>query len=54
MEKHLSQGELAKILNINQTQLSRYERGISAPSLDILYKIEDALNCRLKDLYFLD
>jgi transcriptional regulator with XRE-family HTH domain len=53
MEKHLSQGELAKLLNIKQTQLSRYERGISAPSLDILFNLEEILNCSLKDLYYL-
>lgn len=51
MEAHMTQGQFAKALNIKQTQLSRYERGAAYPSLEVLFKMEEALNCKLKDLY---
>jgi transcriptional regulator with XRE-family HTH domain len=36
----LKQAELAKILGVTQTQLSKYERGKSVPSVDILLKLK--------------
>lgn len=36
----LTQGELAKELNISQSQLSKYERGVAAPPGDILFFIK--------------
>jgi transcriptional regulator with XRE-family HTH domain len=36
----LKQNEFAKILGIGQTQLSKYERGKSAPTPEILLKLK--------------
>jgi len=36
----LKQAEFAKILGIGQTQLSKYERGKSAPTPEILLKLK--------------
>ena len=36
----LTQGELAKELGISQSQLSKYERGVTAPPADILFFIK--------------
>ena len=43
-EKNISQSELAEILGMHATHLSRYERNVSAPSIEILKKIADKLN----------
>lgn len=51
MEKHLTQTELAEIVGIDQTQLSRYEKGKNFPGLEVLIKFEEVLECTLKDLY---
>jgi len=37
---NLKQTEFAKILGIGQTQLSKYERGKSAPTAEILLKLK--------------
>lgn len=42
-EKNISQGELAQILDMHATHLSRYERNVTAPSIEILKKIADKL-----------
>jgi len=36
----MRQVELAKTLGITQAQLSKYERGQNAPSLDLLLKLK--------------
>jgi transcriptional regulator with XRE-family HTH domain len=54
MEEHMKQCEFADKLGISQTQLSRYERGAAYPSLEILYQMEQLLDCSLKDLYSSD
>jgi transcriptional regulator with XRE-family HTH domain len=51
MEKHMTQVELAHKLHIDQTQISRYEKGKNYPGLEILMKLELELDCRLSDLY---
>jgi transcriptional regulator with XRE-family HTH domain len=42
-EKNLSQGDLASLLEVHPTQLSRYERNLSSPSLDLIVKLANAL-----------
>ncbi len=37
-------GELAKLVNIHSTQLRRYEKGESQPTLDVLRSLAVALN----------
>lgn len=36
----LTQGEFCKVLGIGQTQLSKYEQGQSAPTLEVLLKLK--------------
>jgi transcriptional regulator with XRE-family HTH domain len=42
-EKNLSQGDLAEMLGVHPTQLSRYERNLSSPSLELIVKLANAL-----------
>ncbi len=51
MEAHMTQTELAEKAELDQTQLSRYENGKNLPGLEVLMKLEEVLNCTLKDLY---
>lgn len=37
---HLTQSEFGRKFGIGQTQLSKYELGLSAPSLDVLLKLK--------------
>ena len=39
----MTQGEFANQLGISQSQLSKYERGIAAPSADVLIRIKERL-----------
>lgn len=43
-EKNLSQGDLAEMLSMHATHLSRYERDVALPSIEVLVKIADKLN----------
>lgn len=43
-EKHLTQVELAKILNIGNKTISDYERGISSPDIDTINLLADFFN----------
>ena len=51
MEKHLNQKQLAEKLGVPQDTLSKWETGKIAPSLKHLYKLEEVLQCTLKDLF---
>jgi transcriptional regulator with XRE-family HTH domain len=42
--KNISQGELAKMLEMHATHISRYERNITTPSIDVLKKIAEQLD----------
>jgi transcriptional regulator with XRE-family HTH domain len=37
----ITQDELARILGVSQSQLSKYERGIIAPPADVLIRIKE-------------
>lgn len=43
-ERKLGFNELAKMIDIHSTQLRRYEKGESQPTLDVLRKLAVALN----------
>lgn len=43
-DKGISQKELADMLSMHATHLSRYERNVTAPSIDVLRKIAEALS----------
>ena len=44
-EKGLVQSQLAEILHIDQTNISRWESGIFEPSAEMILKICKALDC---------
>ena len=41
--KNLSQAEMGKILGLHYTHISRYERGVSKPTVESLKRIAEAL-----------
>ncbi len=48
INKGLSQVDLAKKTGTKQSAISRFESGLSNPSLQFLYKIADGLEVKLK------
>ncbi len=44
-EMKLTQEKLAEMVNINAQYLSRVERGVARPSLELLYAFAETLNC---------
>jgi len=46
----MSQKELALKVGVNQTAVSKWERGDNNPSLEKLIRISEALNCSLEEL----
>jgi transcriptional regulator with XRE-family HTH domain len=51
-ERRFDFSELAKIVGIHSTQLRRYEKGDSQPTLDVLRKLAIALNVPGDELLF--
>ena len=49
--KGLTQEKLARMINLNQRQLTRIENGISFVSSEVIEKLVIALNIELKDLF---
>ncbi len=47
-----TQAELAEKLGVHQKQVSAYERGVHAPSTDVLIKLAEAFDVTLDDLAF--
>jgi transcriptional regulator with XRE-family HTH domain len=43
-KKGLSQGELAKVIQVHVTNISRYERGENKPTSEVLSKLAGALD----------
>ena len=52
--KGISQEEMAKLIGVHSTHLSRYERGLSAPSIDVAQKIAEVLEVAIDALIFGD
>ncbi len=50
--KGWSQGQLAKRTGIDAKQISKYERGVSFPTVDIMVKLVTAYEISLDDLVF--
>ncbi|MFK7107842.1 helix-turn-helix domain-containing protein [Flavobacterium oreochromis] len=42
-DKDISQGDLAKMIDVHATHISRYERNLTSPTIDVAKKIADAL-----------
>lgn len=47
LEKNLSQEDLAKIIGIDQSDLSKIEKGLLNPSIKMINRIARGLECRL-------
>lgn len=43
-DKNLNQRDFAKLINVTQGALCRWERGENTPSIEILYQIANILN----------
>ena len=50
-EKKMSQGMLAKNVGVTPSSISGYERGIRNPSIQMAFKIADALNESVEKLW---
>ena len=46
-KKNMTQGDLAKASGVTLANVSRMERGMYSPGLDVLSKIADALGAKL-------
>lgn len=44
IKNNLTQTELAKLIGVNQTLISKLEKKKAKPSVDTVYKLADALN----------
>lgn len=49
--KNMQQKELAEIVGIGNDWLCDIEKGKGKPSIDLLYKIANALKCDVKDFF---
>lgn len=49
-KKGFSQEGLAKAIGVHATHLSRYERGLSMPSIEVVQKISDILQVSIDQL----
>lgn len=47
LERGLTQKDVADIMGIAQTSLSRIEAGTHSPSVDLLERYADAVGCRI-------
>lgn len=52
LARGLTQSELAEVCSINQTQVTRYEKGLNKPTARILYKLAIGLDVTAE--YFTD
>ena len=49
-EKGLTQLGLAKNLKVDQSTVSKWEKGVASPNIQMLKKISQILNCTMDDL----
>jgi transcriptional regulator with XRE-family HTH domain len=52
VEKNVSQQELADLISTHATHISRYERNMAAPSIDVVKKIAEALDVTTDTLIY--
>ncbi|MBI4648816.1 MAG: helix-turn-helix transcriptional regulator [Bacteroidia bacterium] len=53
-DKNISQGELADMINMHPTHISRYERNLTKPTVDVVRKVADALKVTADELIYGD
>lgn len=51
-ERHLSQEVLSGLASIDRSHLSKIELGLRSPTVNVLYKIADALNMNASNILF--
>lgn len=51
VSKDETQADLARFLKITTRTLMKYERGIEAPRLDIVYKLADYYNVTIEEIF---
>ncbi len=51
-EKDISQGDLAKMIDVHATHISRYERNLTSPTIEVVKKIADALEVSTDTLIY--
>ena len=49
-KRNLTQKQLAELLGVKQSHISRWESGVYLPNATTLKKMADALDCRIDDL----
>ena len=52
VEKNVSQDDLAKKIGVHANHISRYERDLSSPSIEVVQKIADALEISIDELVY--
>ncbi len=52
VEKEMSQEDLAKKIKVHPNHISRYERDLAAPSIDVVQRIADALEVSIDQLVY--
>jgi transcriptional regulator with XRE-family HTH domain len=52
VEKNVSQEDLAKRISVHANHISRYERDLSSPSIDVVQRIADALEVSIDALVY--
>lgn len=52
VEKNISQAELAEMVNMHSTHISRYERDLTQPTLEVIKKIAVALDVSIDVLIY--
>lgn len=50
--KNISQGKLADMMEIHAVHVSRYERGLTIPSIDVVKKLVDILEVTVDQLVY--
>ena len=50
-QKNLSQEKLAEAADIHTSYIGQIERGLRYPSLKVLFRIADALNIKISELF---
>lgn len=51
-DKDISQGDLAKMIHVHATHISRYERNLTSPTIEVAKKIADALEVSTDTLIY--
>ena len=52
--KNIKQNQLAEMINIEPTNLSKIEKGVHLPKIDTINRLTDALGCNIQELFELE